>query len=202
MKKQLEIELSKIIDDFKEPKIKFEQYMTPPEIAAFMIHYAWMKGEIENKKIIDIGAGTGMLGIGAAFLGGNVTMIEIDKDAYEILKNNVAKTDHEIRLINKNIFDFDFDEKYDTALINPPFGIKSKNKDMDFIVKASKISKHIFSIHDGSESNINNIKSLFEKHNLKIIESLMMDFSLKSTYPWHDEKNKILKVMLLYSKVV
>ncbi|MEK9716068.1 MAG: METTL5 family protein [Candidatus Kariarchaeum pelagius] len=202
MKKQLEIELSKIIDDFKEPKIKFEQYMTPPEIAAFMIHYAWMKGEIENKKIIDIGAGTGMLGIGAAFLGGNVTMIEIDKDAYEILKNNVAKTDHEIRLINKNIFDFDFDEEYDTALINPPFGIKSKNKDMDFIVKASKISKHIFSIHDGSESNINNIKSLFEKHNLKIIESLMMDFSLKSTYPWHEEKNKILKVMLLYSKVV
>lgn len=202
MKKQLEIELSKIIDDFKEPKIMFEQYMTPPEIAAFMIHYAWMKGEIENKKIIDIGAGTGMLGIGAAFLGGNVTMIEIDKDAYEILKNNVAKTDHEIRLINKNIFDFDFDEEYDTALINPPFGIKSKNKDMDFIVKASKISKHIFSIHDGSESNINNIKSLFEKHNLKIIESLMMDFSLKSTYPWHEEKNKILKVMLLYSKVV
>lgn len=202
MKKQLEIELSKIIDDFKEPKIKFEQYMTPPEIAAFMIHYAWMKGEIENKKIIDIGAGTGMLGIGAAFLGGDVTMIEIDKDAYEILKNNVAKTDHEIRLINKNIFDFDFDEEYDTALINPPFGIKSKNKDMDFIVKASKISKHIFSIHDGSESNINNIKSLFEKHNLKIIESLMMDFSLKSTYPWHEEKNKILKVMLLHSKVV
>ncbi len=202
MKKQLEIELSKIIDDFKEPKIKFEQYMTPPEIAAFMIHYAWMRGEIENKKIIDIGAGTGMLGIGAAFLGGDVTMIEIDKDAYEILKNNVAKTDHEIRLINKNIFDFDFDEEYDTALINPPFGIKSKNKDMDFIVKASKISKHIFSIHDGSESNINNIKSLFEKHNLKIIESLMMDFSLKSTYPWHEEKNKILKVMLLYSKVV
>lgn len=202
MKKQLEIELSKIIDDFKEPKIKFEQYMTPPEIAAFMIHYAWMKGEIENKKIIDIGAGTGMLGIGAAFLGGNVTMIEIDKDAYEILKNNVAKTDHEIRLINKNIFDFDFDEEYDTALINPPFGIKSKNKDMDFIVKASKISKHIFSIHDGSESNKNNIKSLFEKHNLKIIESLIMDFSLKSTYPWHEEKNKILKVMLLYSKVV
>ena len=202
MKKQLEIELSKIIDDFKEPKIKFEQYMTPPEIAAFMIHYAWMKGEIENKKIIDIGAGTGMLGIGAAFLGGNVTMIEIDKDAYEILKNNVAKTDHEIKLINKNIFDFDFDEEYDTALINPPFGIKSKNKDMDFIVKASKISKHIFSIHDGSESNINNIKSLFEKNNLEIIESLMMDFSLKSTYPWHEEKNKILKVMLLHSKVV
>ncbi|MGA0276362.1 MAG: METTL5 family protein [Candidatus Kariarchaeum pelagius] len=202
MKKQLEIELSKIIDDFKEPKIKFEQYMTPPEIAAFMIHYAWMKGEIENKKIIDIGAGTGMLGIGAAFLGGNVTMIEIDKDAYEILKNNVAKTDHEIRLINKNIFDFDFDEKYDTALINPPFGIKSKNKDMDFIVKASKISKHIFSIHDGSESNINNIKSLFEKNNLEIIESLIMDFSLKSTYPWHEEKNKILKVLLLHSKVV
>ena len=73
---------------------------------------------------------------------------------------------------------------------------------MDFIVKASKISKHIFSIHDGSESNKNNIKSLFEKHNLKIIESLMMDFSLKSTYPWHEEKNKILKVMLLHSKVV
>lgn len=202
MKKQLEIELSKIIDDFKEPKIKFEQYMTPPEIAAFMIHYAWMKGEIENKKIIDIGAGTGMLGIGAAFLGGDVTMIEIDKDAYEILKNNVAKTDHEIRLINKNIFDFDFDEEYDTALINPPFGIKSDNKDMDFIVKASKISKHIFSIHDGSESNINNIKSLFEKNNLEIIESLIMDFSLKSTYPWHEEKNKILKVLLLHSKVV
>ena len=202
MKKQLEIELSKIIDDFKEPKIKFEQYMTPPEIAAFMIHYAWMRGKIENKKIIDIGAGTGMLGIGAAFLGGNVTMIEIDKDAYEILKNNVAKTDHKIRLINKNIFDFDFDEEYDTALINPPFGIKSENKDMDFIVKASKISKHIFSIHDGSESNINNIKSLFEKNNLEIIESLMMDFSLKSTYPWHEEKNKILKALLLHSKVV
>ena len=30
----------------------------------------------------------------------------------------------------------------------------------------------------------------------------MMDFNLKSTYPWHEEKNKILKVLLLHSKVV
>ena len=67
-KTQLAVELSRL-KTFQKPKMYLEQYPTDSEIAADMLWSADMQGDIEGKVIADLGAGTGILGIGALILG-------------------------------------------------------------------------------------------------------------------------------------
>ena len=52
------------------PKWELEQYTTPEQIAANMLYIAaYTHGDIVGKRVLDLGCGTGRLGLGAAFLG-------------------------------------------------------------------------------------------------------------------------------------
>ena len=53
---------------FESPKVRVEQYSTDAEIAAEVLWYAYMKGDI-GKVSVDLGCGTGILGIGLLALG-------------------------------------------------------------------------------------------------------------------------------------
>ncbi len=67
--KQL-IEYLEDIETFSEPKVELEQYQTTPQVAAEMLHY--ISDRIEdfwNCNVIDLGCGTGILGIAAALSG-------------------------------------------------------------------------------------------------------------------------------------
>lgn len=64
-KTELQIFLSKL-KGFENPKPKLEQYQTSPEIASDMLNQAKLIG---GENMIDLGAGTGILTIGAALLG-------------------------------------------------------------------------------------------------------------------------------------
>jgi len=61
--KELESHLQQV-DEFDEPKILLEQYPTRPHIAACMIHtMAASFDDIENRTILDLGCGCGVLTI-------------------------------------------------------------------------------------------------------------------------------------------
>ena len=67
--KQL-IEYLEDIETFSEPKVELEQYQTTPQVAAEMLHY--ISDRIEDfwkYSVIDLGCGTGILGIAAALSG-------------------------------------------------------------------------------------------------------------------------------------
>jgi hypothetical protein len=67
--KNLEIHLQKV-QGFKNPVAGLEQYMTPAPLAARFLFDAFLHGDIEGMKVLDLGCGTGMLSVGAALLGG------------------------------------------------------------------------------------------------------------------------------------
>ena len=54
---------------FYKAKVRVEQYPTDSEIAAQMLWESHLRGDIEGKVIVDLGCGTGILGIGALILG-------------------------------------------------------------------------------------------------------------------------------------
>ena len=54
--------------------------MTPLGLAARMLFDAYMKGDMEGMKIFDLGCGTGMLSLGSALLGGDVTGSDTETD--------------------------------------------------------------------------------------------------------------------------
>ena len=88
-KSGLAIALSKL-KTFKKPKVSLEQYPTDSEVAAELLWHAYMAGDIEGKKIADLGCGTGILGIGCLLLGAeHVYFADIDAEALEICLENL-----------------------------------------------------------------------------------------------------------------
>ena len=71
-----------------------EQYATEGDLAAYWLLAIDQLDAIEGKVVADLGAGNGILGIGALLLGAkHVLFVEADEDAMAVLKNNVASLD-------------------------------------------------------------------------------------------------------------
>jgi len=95
-KRQLAKELENL-SKFKQLDIKKEQYTTPGDIASQILWEAFMLGDIEYKKILDLGCGNGILGIGALLLGAKeVIFIDIDKEALDVCKHNVIELNNDL----------------------------------------------------------------------------------------------------------
>jgi putative methylase len=151
-KLDLEMFLSKIAIN-PSPKANLEQYTTPPSIAATMLYLAaYTNNDIIGKKILDLGCGTGRLGLGAAFLGAEqVIGVDIDKSALQIAVENsrlAGLTENAEWLVGG----IDAIEGcFDTVLQNPPFGVQTRNADRAFLVKALKVGKMVYSLHNHPE---------------------------------------------------
>ena len=178
-KKQLAIKLSKL-KGFENPKLKLEQYFLDSEVAADMVWTAYLNGDIENKVIADLGAGTGILGYGAFLLGAKkVYLIEKDKEVIKIAKENIKD---KLTFVNKDIKDFNV--KVDTIIQNPPFGTKDEHADKLFLEKAMKFSNTIYSLHKITSKKF--IRKLVrENFKFKIYE---VNVPLKKTYGFHKKR--------------
>jgi putative methylase len=204
-RKDLEINLTSFDLEFKTPKVELEQYPTPPRVAANLIHRATMLNDIENKNIVDICAGTGILGIAALLSGAkSVTFIELDNDIIDILQKNLNKIDTyaniTYEIVNQDAIEYKVSEKYDTAIMNPPFGIQQKSKkDTLFLKKAIELAKTVYSIHDGSKANIEYLPGFLKKINAQSIEYYLDEFPLSKTYNFHKQNKKVNQVMILKS---
>nr|CAG4713646.1 unnamed protein product [Naegleria fowleri] len=88
---ELEAFLQEHIQNFEKPKIKLEQYITTPHLASHTLYTAQFSfDDIEGKEVLDLGIGTGMLGLGACLLGAkHVTGVDIDDDALRICSENI-----------------------------------------------------------------------------------------------------------------
>ena len=200
-RKNLEIFLSQNLKDFCDPIRSLEQYSTPPRVAANLIQRASELGDIFDKQIIDLCAGTGILSIAAIVVGGIVTAIEIDKNAIEIMNHNLDQTDLECEIKLVDALQYQTTEKFDTAVLNPPFGIQQKKvRDIQFIIKAHEFAEIAYTIVDGSEKNRLHLPKLLAKSNIEVVESYLEEFPITKTYPWHKYKRKIHQVMILRTR--
>ncbi len=190
-KKQLAIKLSKL-EQLKEHNQKLEQYTTPSETAASILWHAFMNNNIKNKTIADLGCGSGILGKGALLLGAKtVYFIDIDEKAIKTAKNNSK----EGIFINKDISLFN--EKVDTIIQNPPFGTINKHIDQQFLNKAFKLSKNIYSIHKTSTKPF--LEKLARKHNFKV-QSTDFLFRIPNVLEKHKKKAVFIETSLFIFK--
>ena len=145
-------ELERILQQIpphSSPKAELEQYSTPANIAADMLFIAYSNGDIFEKKVLDLGCGTGILSIGSYILGGNVTGVEVDPAAYAEAVTNAEKAGAEINLINSDIKNIEI--AADTVIMNPPFGSQKKNADRPFLETASRSANNNYSLHNSSK---------------------------------------------------
>lgn len=181
---------------FQEPKVKSEQYTTDSEIAAQVLWNAKLIGDI-GKVSVDLGCGTGILGIGLALLGSEkVLFVDSDEKALEIAKKNIEKVKSEGYAIGETIFmckDIsDFNEKCSLAIQNPPFGTKVSHADKKFLKKAFEASDIIYSFHKSEGKKF--VEKFSTENNFTVTHVWDFNFPLKATYNYHRRKIKRIDV--------
>jgi len=144
------------------PKVELEQYTTSEHIAANMLYLAaYSSGDIVDKKVLDLGCGTGRLALGAAFLGaGHVVGIDIDRSAIKTACENskVANLENKVQWILGDINAVK--GQFDTVLQNPPFGIQRREADRPFLIKALEVGSSVYSLHSHPEVDVRLIRKL------------------------------------------
>jgi len=194
-KKELEIILQKI-PSFKTPKPELEQYTTPAEIAADIIFTAHQFGDIENKKVLDLGCGTGIFSVGVFLTGAEkVVGIDADKNSIDIARNYAERNNLNIAYIVQDVKEVEI--KSDTVIMNPPFGAQKSNikADRKFIEKGFELASVIYSLH--LSKTVSFIDKMVTSLEGKIEYSKDYIFPLKSIYDFHEKKVVNFEVTLL-----
>ncbi|CAD26489.1 similarity to HYPOTHETICAL PROTEINS with N6-adenine methyltransferase signature [Encephalitozoon cuniculi GB-M1] len=150
--KELKIELTKV-RDFSKMSVGLEQYMTPPDIAASMvsvIHSTY--GDIEGKSILDLCCGTGMLSFACSYFSPSYILgVDLCPVALEIFRQNSLEFQINADLLRCSIDDLIFiNGRFDTAIINPPFGTKIRHADTRAVDKALELCNVVYSLHKTS----------------------------------------------------
>lgn len=199
-KKDLEILLQQLKEPIK-PKLLLEQYTIPASLAAKILYLAFMKKDIEGRKVLDLGCGSGRLAIGAALLKAKI-VVGVDKDR-EILK--LARENKRMveNIIGKLPIVFvladveNFFGNFDTVIQNPPFGIKKRSMDRIFLKKAIECGKRIYSLHRGGMRRTRKFLTNFIEKIGGIVESISeFKFTLPYTFPFHKKPRISFKVDL------
>lgn len=205
-KKHLEIILSKL-KPIQNPKPTLEQYTIPGDLAADILHFAYLSGDIEGKVVFDFGCGTGRLAISALLLGAK-EIVGIDND-YKVLEtaeenlhsiiSGEMAVKGSIKFIQSDIQNFS--GKCDTVIQNPPFGIQKEHADRVFLEKALECGKRIYSLHkDGYEKTREFITKLVESKGGKVEKIIPYTFPIPHLFKFHDKPVKEISVDLYVIK--
>jgi putative methylase len=199
MKKvKLKIMLQKI-PRHPSPKIWYEQYTIDSTSASETLWIAHtIYNEVSNKKIMDLGCGTGRLTIGAAVLGASYAIgVDLDRESL-----GIAKKYSNIIGVN-NLTDFILaDVKYlpvrfvDTVIQNPPFGVQVRGMDAIFLSTALSKAKTIFSIHKSNIRSRNHLIRLVNKKGGRIKGIYTLEILIPATYKFHRRRNYRVKADL------
>jgi putative methylase len=189
-KGQLEIKLSQL-KGFERPKVRLEQYIMDSKIGAEVLWNAYMRGDIEGKRVADLGCGTGILGIGALLLGAKeVIFLDIDEIALERAKSNVKKVKSEDKTLGRAIFICsnvkNFDKHVDTVIENPPFGVKKKGNDRVFLDVSANNANVVY--HFGKSESHNFIEKYAGELKLKVRNRWDFMYPIKAKYNFHQKR--------------
>ncbi len=186
-KKHLEMLLEQV-EGFKSPKPEREQYSTPATVAAELLHFAFMRGDITDT-VYDLGCGGGILAIGAKLLGAEkVIGFDDDRDVLETARANAKRLGADVEFVCSRI-----DEvcgKAHTVVMNPPFGAQVKGSDRPFLRKALELSSVVYSIHNAGSTEF--IKKFISPS--VITEHKLIDFPIKRIFRFHTKEIQVIKV--------
>lgn len=194
-KKHLEMAIQKV-PKHPNPKVDLEQYSTPATIAADLLWNAYSLGDIADKKVMDLGCGTGIFAIASKLLGAASAIgVDIDKDSTDLASSYCGDVD----FICSDICDLENDFDVDTIFQNPPFGSQKnakKGADLKFISKAIELSpKVLYSFHMASTEGF--LISYFEKNDLEITHIFRYNFPIPKIYEFHTRESANVEVIVI-----
>ena len=183
-KRQLEIQLGKL-KILQTPKLGLEQYPISPEVAAELLYMAGFEHRDLQGEIIDLGTGTGRLAIGAAIMGSQkVVGVDIDKKAIALARENARATGVQVEWVVSDVAEVV--GRYDTVIMNPPYGTRSPHLDVRFLERAFELAPVSYSIHKSSTREY--LNGVISKKNRRVDALRNMTLSIPHLFPFHNKK--------------
>nr|CAG4651266.1 EOG090X0BVL [Simocephalus serrulatus]SVE94454.1 EOG090X0BVL [Simocephalus serrulatus] len=201
-RKELEQHLQDL-DGFSKPKILLEQYETRAHIAACMLHTIESAyGDLRQKTVLDLGCGCSVLGIGSVLLGASYVLgVDIDEEALQISTSNIEQFElYDIDLVQCDIKNLpqilEGKFKFDTVVMNPPFGTKH-NKGLDSLfveigLQCLSDKGVLYSLHKSSTRDYFHRKAPGWKVEARVLAQLRYD--LPATYKFHSKSSVDIEV--------
>ena len=172
--------------------VELEQYPTEGNLAAAWLTKIGLGDGFEGKHVLDLGAGNGVLGIGAAFLGAkHVTMVECDPMTVKVLEENVRNVDGmamctilESRVEGSPLT---LEVPVDMAIMNPPWGVQTQRADRAFF--ETIFAMNIPVVHFIHSIEAEHLLPLAHANGYELHSIYQDDFRLPPAYA-HHSKNK------------
>lgn len=175
---------------FTHARIDLEQYPTPPAIAAHLIHFAALQGDIERQVIFDLGSGPGILAIGAALRDAETAIgIEIDQEAITIARQNARSVGVEAFvswIIGDVLHPPVCRVPNSTVLMNPPFGAQhdQTHADRQFLEVARRLGRVSYSIHNAGSQEF--IEAYAADNAGMVTAGFALEFDLTRQFSFHE----------------
>ena len=133
---------------FADPEALLEQYETPATLASELLHLAWTHGDLKGR-VLDLGCGTGVLGIGAALYGASVVGVDVDRDALRTASSNAASAgvSEETDWVRGDAGAVPVG-RVETVVMNPPFGAQSRGADRPFLRATEDVADTVYTVHN------------------------------------------------------
>jgi putative methylase len=183
-----------VVAGFEDPRAPLEQYHTPPDLAAHIVHVADLQDDIEERTVLDLGCGTGMLSLGAALRSPDrVVGLDVDPAPLSTARENErrvgAMTD--VAWVRGDATAAPFAPTDPaTVLMNPPFGAQDGNEGIDraFLETAAEIGTVSYSVHNaGSESFV---ESFAADNGGTVTHAFAAEFELPKQFDHHTAESR------------
>ena len=170
--------------------VELEQYTTDGDLAVRWLSDIVAFGDLaEGCTVADLGAGNGVLGLGALAMGaGRVLLVEADQAACDVAMLNAESMGlaESVELIQGALGSEPVDlSSADAIISNPPWGRQSPKADRPFldVILSSGITAHL--MHSAEASHI---EPLFEEHGWAVERYGEADFALPATHSYHSRQ--------------
>jgi len=190
-KRDLEIQLERV-KRFNDPDPSLEQYPTPSVIASDILFLAYSENDVLEKKVNDLGCGTGIFSIGAWLLGGDVHGFDVSENAVSVAKENASSFNADIPFTVCDVRSVT--RKADTVIMNPPFGSQSKHADRPFLDKAMECNS-VYSIH--MEKTLPFLEEYVKGRGKEVVYRKRYKYHIPHTFSFHNKTGQDIDVVMV-----
>lgn len=181
-----------VVAGFERPDAALEQYPTPPELAAHVVHLADLHGDVEGRTVVDLGAGTGMLALAAALRGpARVVGLELDGDALDVALANERRVaaSAPVHWVRGDATRPPLSvAEPATVVMNPPFGAQDGNRNADraFLGTASNVARVSYSVHNAGSREF--VEAFAADEGGEVTHAFAAEFRIEAQFDHHTEE--------------
>ncbi len=183
--------------DFASPAVELEQYLTPAALASHLVHLAAIRGDLAGQTVVDLGTGTGMLALGAAFGSpARVIGVDVDRDALELARRSERHIEpaRAVDWLHANVTHLPLALSDTTVVSNPPFGAQQGNRHADraFLETAATIGTVSYTIHNGGSLKF--LEAFAADNGGTVTDAFQAPIDLERQFSFHEKSRQTLEV--------